>query len=104
MKVLSIGNSFSEDAQRYLHAIAENEGLDLFSANLYIGGCSLELHYNNLISAVELYMYYENAEFVRSSTIKEGIAAHDWDVITLQQASHFSYKPDTYYPYIMEFQ
>ena len=48
-KVLSIGNSFSQDAQRYLHKIAQNEGVDMKCVNLYIGGCSLKRHYVNLL-------------------------------------------------------
>ncbi len=34
MKILSIGNSFSQDAQRYLHALAKVEGVDLKTVNL----------------------------------------------------------------------
>lgn len=102
MKILSIGNSFSQDAQRYLHAMAEHEGIDLMCANLYIGGCSLETHYSNLLDEIRPYEYSENAEYLRQSTLKDGIAAHDWDIITLQQASHFSYKEESYYPYINE--
>ena len=37
-KILCIGNSFSQDATRYLEAIADGE---LFVRNCYIGGCSL---------------------------------------------------------------
>jgi len=102
MKILSIGNSFSEDAQRYLHAIAEHEGIDLLCANLYIGGCSLETHYDNLLNETRPYEYSENSEFLRKSTLKDGIAAHKWDVITLQQASHLSYNEESYFPYIKE--
>ena len=29
MQVLSIGNSFSQDAQRYLHQISEADGVDI---------------------------------------------------------------------------
>ena len=57
MKVLSIGNSFSQDAQRYLHEIAKNDGVDLFSVNLFIGGCSLETHYNNIVENNANYSY-----------------------------------------------
>ncbi|MBQ8320899.1 MAG: DUF4886 domain-containing protein [Clostridia bacterium] len=102
MKILSIGNSFSEDAQRYLHATAEYEGIDLMCANLFIGGCSLETHYDNLINETRPYEYSENAEYLRKSTLKDGIAAHEWDIITLQQASHLSYKEESYFPYINE--
>ena len=42
MKILSIGNSFSEDAQRYLKLIAGANGRELTCVNLYIGGCSLK--------------------------------------------------------------
>ncbi len=28
IKILSIGNSFSQDVQRYLHQIAKNEGVE----------------------------------------------------------------------------
>ncbi|MBQ7726439.1 MAG: DUF4886 domain-containing protein, partial [Clostridia bacterium] len=42
MKVLSIGNSFSQDAQRYLHGIARADHTEMRAVNLYIGGCSLE--------------------------------------------------------------
>jgi hypothetical protein len=48
-KILSIGNSFSQDAQRYLHKTAKNEGVDTKCVNLYIGGCSLKRHYINIL-------------------------------------------------------
>ena len=37
INILSIGNSFSEDAQRYLHYIAKSEGEDIQNYNLFIG-------------------------------------------------------------------
>lgn len=49
MKILSIGNSFSQDAQRYLHRLAKHEGVQLKTVNLYIGGCSLQRHYENIL-------------------------------------------------------
>ena len=36
MDVLSIGNSFSEDSQRYLNGIAKADGVELNTFNLYI--------------------------------------------------------------------
>ena len=42
MKLLSIGNSFSQDAHNKLHALAKANGVTLETVNLYIGGCSLE--------------------------------------------------------------
>ena len=44
MKILAIGNSFSEDASAYIHQMAESAGYDVQIVNLYIGGCPLERH------------------------------------------------------------
>ena len=45
MNVLFIGNSFSQDATVYLGRICND---DIFVRNLYIGGCPLEWHANNI--------------------------------------------------------
>ena len=44
VKILAIGNSFSQDATRYMKEIAQSMGLEMLVVNLYIGGCSLEQH------------------------------------------------------------
>ena len=43
-----MGNSFSQDAQRWLKKLAEQNGIDLDCVNLFIGGCSLETNYYSL--------------------------------------------------------
>ena len=55
IKVLSIGNSFSQDAHRYLYEIAKNNGTDLKSVNLYIGGCGLHKHFININNDAKAY-------------------------------------------------
>ena len=48
IKILTIGNSFSEDAvEQHLHDIAKADGVKVIIGNMYIGGCSLERHLNN---------------------------------------------------------
>lgn len=101
MNILSIGNSFSHDAQRYLHDIAKSDGFELNSFNLYIGGCSLSTHFRNMLKDEKAYILEVNG--VRTGfyiSIKEALLNRDWDVITLQQASHFSNDYDTYQPYL----
>ena len=45
VKILSIGNSFSQDAvEQYLHEIAAADGRQVIIGNMYIGGCSLAKH------------------------------------------------------------
>ena len=50
MNILAIGNSFSQDATRYLQKIARADGEKISVINLVIGGCSLERHYLNMLS------------------------------------------------------
>ena len=104
INVLSIGNSFSQDAQRYLHDLARSEGASLETVNLYIGGCSLERHFRNMKGDKREYSLEINGHssggFMVS--IKGALLARSWDYITLQQASHFSYKEESYQPYLKE--
>lgn len=103
MKVLSIGNSFSQDAQRYLHKLAVQEGEQLKVVNLYIGGCSLKTHYINILENNSAYDLQFNGESTAVKvSIKQVLISDEWDVITLQQASHFSGNKETYSPYIEE--
>ncbi len=103
MKILSIGNSFSQDAQRYLYELAKKDGIGFKTVNLYIGACTLRTHYLNVLENNADYFYEMNG--IRTGlkvSIREALASDDWDVITLQQASHESTKIQTYSPYLEE--
>lgn len=102
IQILSIGNSFSQDAQRYLHELAKSEGVELQTVNLYIGGCSLERHFRNLKGDKREYTLEVNGHSAEGFqvSIREALAARNWDVVTLQQASHESYREETYEPYL----
>jgi hypothetical protein len=99
MQILSIGNSFSQDAQTYLYRMAKN----MFSVNLFIGGCSLETHFRNMMGDKNAYsLEICNLRTGFSMSIKEALLSRAWDVITIQQASPQSYKYDNYFPYVEE--
>lgn len=101
MYILSIGNSFSQDAQRYLHRIAAADGVELHTFNLYIGGCSLEKHYRNMLGDFREYMLEMNGDSTNFKvSLKEALLNRQWDVITLQQVSRESVCYDTYQPYL----
>ncbi|MBQ7333420.1 MAG: DUF4886 domain-containing protein, partial [Clostridia bacterium] len=103
MKILSIGNSFSQDAQRYLHGIAKNDGVHIKCVNLYIGGCSLRTHYLNMLDNKADYDFEFNGEKTGIKvSIAQALASDDWDYITLQQVSSSSFKIETFSPYIEE--
>ena len=103
MNVLSIGNSFSQDAQRYLHQIAEADGFSLQCANLYIGGCSLKTHHDNMLTRAEAYNFETNGSFLGPLvSLENALKARSWDIVTLQQVSQESPDYATYQPYLNE--
>lgn len=100
-KVLSIGNSFSQDAQRYLHKVAENEGVAMKCVNLYIGGCSLRRHYLNMLDDKSDYSFEFNGNATGITvSIKQALVSDEWDYVTLQQVSREAPFFETYLPYL----
>ena len=103
MKLLSIGNSFSQDAQQWLHQIAVANGVELETTNLMIGGCSLETHWHHMTDGESAYYLEQNGQSCdRTVTLPEGLALAEWDVVTVQQVSSHSGRPQTYVPYLVE--
>lgn len=101
LKVLAIGNSFSEDATQHMYQIAQDCGADeIIIGNLYWGGCSLATHWNNAQTNNNGYDYQKNTNGVwthrNGSTIEYAVEDEDWDYITLQQVSGLSGEIDTY--------
>lgn len=100
MNVLSIGNSFSQDAQRYLSRLAMQDGVKLKTANLYIGGCSLQRHYINMLDDKADYDFEFNGETTGIRVSIRQALTGNWDVITLQQVSNLSERYETFSPYL----
>ncbi len=106
IKVLAIGNSFSDDAAEvYLDDLARGGDVKMIIGNMYIGGCSLERHWNNATDNLPAYSYRKidlqgNRVVKDKTSLEEAIADEDWDYITFQQASQFSGKYATYFPYL----
>ncbi len=101
IKVLSIGNSFSQDAQRYLHQIAEHEQAELECTNLYVGGCSLQTHCENLMAGAQAYALEQNGQDTgKKVSIQEALDSDSWDYVTLQQVSQLSVDFSTYEPWL----
>ncbi len=101
MKILSIGNSFSQDAQRYLHRLAKHEGVEMKTVNLFIPGCPLRTHYLNMLDDMVAYDFQFNGESTGLKvSIRQALRSDSWDYVTLQQASGQSARFETYEPYL----
>ena len=101
MKVLAVGNSFSQDATACLHQAAAAQGIALTAVNLYIGGCSLETHWRNWEQEAAAYELQINGQSEgRQVSIQEMLLSESWDWIVTQQASHDSGWADSYEPFL----
>jgi len=96
LKVLTIGNRFSEDAvENYLFDLADALGKKIIIGNACIGGTSICLHEENSRTNNNAYSYrkIEAGGLFTSTenfTITDGIADEDWDYISVQEVSHDS--------------
>ena len=107
IKVLAVGNSFSDDAMlQYLHGITAAGDDEIIIGIAYIGGSSLELHYNNSITKSPSYLYIKVVDGVKteraSTTLEYAIINEEWDYISFQQVSQNSGMYDTYFPYLTD--
>lgn len=100
MKILSIGNSFSQDAHKWLYDVCKSAGKEIYNANLYYGGCSLYGHWNFYANNQAEYDYEIKGEAVRKISLVEALAEQEWDVITYQQSSPNCGKYETYQPFL----
>ncbi len=98
---MAIGNSFSEDATRYLRGIASADGEEWGVVNLYIGGCPLQTHYENALGNKKAYeVQIDGQSTGEFSSVKEALESRKWDIVALQQASTQSGDYGKYQPYL----
>lgn len=105
VKILTIGNSFAENATNQIEHIAKADGFELLVGKTNLGGCSLEKHWNlveqcRLIDTVKPYQFYRTGKETIPSTLQEALVAEKWDYVTLQQVSDDSFRSSTYSPYL----
>ncbi len=98
IKILAIGNSFSQDATAFMEYLSD----EVYIRNLYIGGCSLGKHVELLEREERAYEYQHNGQrcLAKNVSLKEALSFEKWDYITVQQASGYSGIEESYYPHI----
>ena len=111
LKVLMIGNSFSESVMRETPNLAKSAGLKLDIVQCGIGGCPLEKHWGNVEKAGDVdfkpYGIEESLasysgpvrKFPARANVTDMLATDKWDIVTIQQASGKSAFYDTYEPF-----
>ena len=97
LKVLNIGNSFSNSLKVFFPDVVASAGCELHLEGASHGGCELHRHWKYISDEESdgVYSLYQDRRF----KLREILAREAWDIISIQQASHYSWKPETYQPY-----
>ncbi len=102
VRILAIGNSFSEDAiESHLYDLAKVTGKKVIIGNLYIGAASLDLHVQNANKNGSIYEYRKiDSTGVRKNypkvSILTALADERWDYVSFQQVSDKSGQYNTF--------
>ncbi|MBS1370285.1 MAG: DUF4886 domain-containing protein [Lentisphaeria bacterium] len=95
LRILTIGNSFTDSLARYFQQVVESAGCRLVFDRANFGGCELERHWSYISAeeAMPICRIYQGRIKLRD------LLAKGWDVVTIQQASHQSWRPESYRPF-----
>lgn len=93
-----IGNSFSQNAARYLPQLAKEGGHHLVIGRAEIGGCTLRKHWE-LAELAELNPNDPKGKPYNGKSLRNLLSEGVWEVVTLQQYSLHSGDVETYQPY-----
>lgn len=105
LRILAVGNSFSQDSvEQNLWELFDAAGIPVVIGNMYIGGCTLERHFNNSVTGKPDYAYRKVTGGVKTETphvpLDYGLGDEPWDYVSFQQASGVSGEYETFEPYL----
>lgn len=103
LRVLAIGNSFSEDAvEHYLYELGRECGYNLIIGNAYRPGQGLASHWHDVTSRTNSFEFRKIVDGKRTNrprqSLRDIVTDEAWDVITLQQVSQESGLAESYEP------
>ena len=103
VRVLAIGNSFSQDAvEQYLWELAREAGVKMVIGNAYRGGQGFHSHWIDVTEANNTFEYRKVVNGQRSNTPRMALADiitdEPWQFITFQQVSQESGLTSTFEP------
>lgn len=107
LRVLAIGNSFSEDAiEQYLYELGREVGVEMVIGNGYRGGQGFASHWRDVTEENNTFEYRKVVRGKRTnrphSALRTLLQDEPWDYITVQQASPESGLYSTYEPCMSE--
>lgn len=96
VKILMIGNSFSQNASRYLPQMAKEANVKLILGRAEMGGCSLKRHWDSVVvNDIDT----NQGKAYHKKSLRQLLASQKWDIVTMQQYSLLSGDESSYQPY-----
>lgn len=100
VRLLTIGNSFADNALKYLPGIVGASENKLVYARANLGGCTLQRHWSHM----DKYEANKDDKLGRpygkgQASLAERLQQEPWDFVTIQQVSWQSHDATTYRPY-----
>lgn len=92
VKILAVGNSLTSNATQYLWEIITSAGVpkeNVVIGRLFLSGCSIERHWNNIVDFDEEYDYAKNSlgfwDYKGNYSVQMALEDEEWDYIILQE-------------------
>ncbi len=98
VRVLTVGNSFANNALTFLSSLAEAAGDTVVIGRANLGGCDLERH-ARIAAFHEADPADPRGHPYNGRSLKELLVSEPWDFVTIQQVSFKSYQPETFQPH-----
>lgn len=98
LRVLIIGNSFSQNPTTFLPQLVKEGGFQLQLGHAELGGCSLERHWN-IAALAEANPDDPKGKAYNGRSLPQLLSDGKWDVVTMQQYSKLSADINTYQPF-----
>lgn len=98
VRLLTIGNSFSQNATHYLGDLARADGHTLLHHSAAIGGATMSQHWAR-VEALDRNPADTKALYSTGRSLRQELAAEPWDFVTIQQASIRSHDLASCRPY-----
>ena len=99
LRVLAIGNSYTQSLEPELQKVAKAAGVDLDLTIFAIGGKSLSNHWVNCEAALKDPSKKQYHARGRKTNLPEVLADGTWDVVTLQEQSAAGMYPESFNPW-----
>ncbi len=98
VRLLTVGNSFSQNATRYLGDLAKADGNTLVHHACSIGGGTMAQHLEK-VERLARDPQDTKGRYGTGKSLQEELVAEPWDFVTIQQASIASHNIETYRPF-----